>query len=153
MSETRPPSFEGPLPLHPPKTAKLDIPGVSDSPSGVHKALSTVTGDVLKMKRTSRIKMYSALGGTVLTLLGGGKLAVAKGETIETKQARTEERQTNDHAEIQSLKVRVDAGEKARQHTDLKVERVEALLELELDMHGVPKSKRPAPVPESKDEP
>lgn len=152
-----PPSFAGPEPLQLPKTtAPPSYPGVAENPSGVRQAVATVASDMVKMKRASRMKMYGAIGTVLLTLVGGGKAGTAlaqKGETIETKQARLEERQKSTDKAVETLVVRVDAGEKARVHDALKLERVEALLELELDMHGVPRSKRPAPVPEPKDAP
>lgn len=150
----RPPTYAGPEPLPLPKLTKLDVPTVSDTPSGIHRALTTFAKDISKAKRSSRFKLYGGVGTVLLALLGGGKLVRAQGESIETKHARLEEKQAATAKAVDDLKTRVDAGEKLQQHTALKVERVEALLELELDMRGVPKSKRPPPVPEPKgDEP
>lgn len=107
--------------------------------------MNTVLDDVSKMKRFRRLKVYGYLGSGLLMLFGG-KIAYSKGEGVDIKHARLEQDHKALVKVVEQLSKKVDAGEAKTNKVERKVDRLEVMMEIELDLHGVPKSKRPPKV-------
>lgn len=151
MSEKTPLPFNGPEPLHLPRaTRPPEYAGPSKRPSGVHRLDGKVE------KKTSRNKLYIAIATGLATVLGGGKMVQAQGQSQETKNAEMVKDLKQHTKDID----RLDGGLVDVAKRLGKVERKQAAMSAEdriyhqliLEKLGVPKSKQPKPVEPEEDE-
>lgn len=149
MSEK--PTYSGPDQIPLPRLTKLDVPIVSETPSGVHRALSAVVAEVPKMKRSNLwTKIVTGAVGAAVTAVLTFFFARHTDETkeqVEQVDTASLERQVKVE---QRLADHIDAENQRHTETQAQLEQLKrgnaklnAKMDLELDTHHVPRSKRP----------
>lgn len=100
----------------------------------------------------NRIYRYLAAGGVGLGAIGGGGYNVATAQTTQQRLTTVEVKTDTLTQVVKDLKIQVDAGsvetDKRQRKVERKVDRLELLMELQLEQAKVPKSKLPPRVEE-----